>query len=101
MAERAAKTIDERFDEVAHAFREQREYTEFCFESLRLEFRQRFDTIDQRFASVDQRFASVDQRFDSMDQRFDSMDRRFDSMDRRMTNHELLLTEILNEVKKR
>ena len=80
MAERAAKTIDERFDEVAHAFREQREYTEFCFESLRLEFRQRFDTIDQRFASVDQ---------------------RFDSMDRRMTNHELLLTEILNEVKKR
>jgi hypothetical protein len=94
MAERAAKTIDERFDEVAHAFREQREYTEFCFESLRLEFRQRFDTIDQRFASVDQRFASVYQRFDSMD-------RRFDSMDRRMTNHELLLTEILNEVKKR
>ena len=94
MAERAGKTIDERFDEVAHAFREQREYTEFCFESLRLEFRQRFDTIDQRFASVDQRFASVDQRFDSMD-------RRFDSMDRRMTNHELLLTEILNEVKKR
>ena len=80
MAERAAKTIDERFDEVAHAFREQREYTEFCFESLRLEFRQRFDTIDQRF---------------------DSMDQRFDSMDRRMTNHELLLTEILNEVKKR
>lgn len=77
MAERAAKTIDERFDEVSQAFREQRDFTVFCFEKLRREVRQDIRASEGRLT------------------------RRLESMDRRFTHHELLLTEILNEVKKR
>ncbi len=73
MAERAAKTIDEQFHDVSIAFAESRDFTEFCF--TRLESR-------------------VDQLEDKVDGMAQAMDRRF-------TRQDLLLTEILNEVKRR
>lgn len=70
MAEPVAKTIDERFDDVSHAFREQRDFTIFCAEKLRGELRQDIRDSEGRLT-------------------------------RRLDRHELLLTEILGEVKKR
>ena len=60
------KTIDERFDEVAQGFLDQRDYTTFCFDKLRREIRQ----SEGRLA-------------------------------RRLDRHQLVLGEILTEVKAR
>lgn len=73
MAERAAKTIDEQFHDVSIAIAESRDFTDFCF--TRLESR-----IGALEGKVDGLALTVDRRF---------------------THHELLLTEILNEVKRR
>lgn len=77
MAEQRAKTIDDRFDEVTQAFLDQRDFTLFCSDKLRDEIRE----VEGRMMG----------RFNGLEQ----------AMDRRFTRNELLLTEILNEVKKR
>lgn len=88
MAERAAKTIDERFDEVSQAFREQRDFTEFCYDRLRGELRGDLIGVEARLT---QRIGALEGKVEGLET----------SMNRRFTHHELLLTEILNEVKKR
>lgn len=102
MAERAAKTIDERFDEVSQAFREQRDFTIFCAEKVRSELGQDIRDSEGRLT---QRLESLEGRFDGLEGRFDGLEGKVDglekTMNRRLAYHELLLTEILNEVKKR
>ena len=66
MPERATKTIDEQFHDVAVAIAESRDFTSFCFTRL-----------ESRFARLEK------------------------TMDTRLTRQDLLLTEILNEVKRR
>lgn len=84
MAEQQAKTIDERFDEVTQAFLDQRDFTTFCFEKLQREFRQELrDAIAQSESRLTR-----------------SLTRTLThEMDRRFTRNDLLLSEILNEVK--
>jgi len=84
MAERAAKTIDDRFDDVSQAFLDQRDFTMFCHDKLRTEIRESEGRLSGRL--------------DGLEGKVDGMAQ---SMDRRFTRNELLLTEILNEVKKR
>jgi hypothetical protein len=70
MAERATKTIDEQFHDVAIAIAESRDFTNFCF--TRLESR-----LTDRICRLEK------------------------TMEGRLTRQDLILTEILNEVKKR
>jgi hypothetical protein len=65
------KTIDERFDEVGQGFLDQRDYTTFCFDKLRSE-------IQSEFADVRGGLGRLERRLD---------------------RHELVLDEILTEVK--
>ena len=46
----APKTIDERFDEVAQGFLDQRDYTTFCFEKLRRDMRQEIRQSEGRLS---------------------------------------------------
>jgi hypothetical protein len=64
----APKSLDERFDEVAQGFLDQRDYTTFCFDNLRGELRQEIRQSEGRLA-------------------------------RRLDRHDLVLGEILTEVK--
>jgi hypothetical protein len=49
-ANTAPKTIDERFDEVAQGFLDQRDYTTFCFDKLGQGLRQEFRQSEGRLA---------------------------------------------------
>jgi hypothetical protein len=69
-ANASSKTIDERFDEVAQGFLDQRDYATFCFDRLRRELRQEIRQSEGRIA-------------------------------RRLDRHELVLGEILTEVRAR
>ena len=64
--ENLEQAIDRRFDEVSQAFVEQREYTEFAFNTLRNEMNVRFDAVDKRFDAMDKRFDAMDKRFDDV-----------------------------------
>lgn len=44
----APKSLDERFDEVAQGFLDQRDYTTFCFDKLREEIRQSEGRLGRR-----------------------------------------------------
>ncbi len=88
MAEQQTRTIDERFDEVTQAFLDQRDYTTFCY-----------DKLSARFDKVDGRLDSVERRLDGIDGRLDKVDGRLDRMDGRLGRIELVLSEVLNEVK--
>lgn len=81
MAEQHAKTIDERFDEVTQAFLDQRDYTTFVYDKLAV------------------RFDKVDGRLDRMDGRLDQLDARSVKVDGRLGRIELVLSEVLNEIK--
>lgn len=74
MSEGATKTIDEQFHDVAIAIAESRDFTNFCF--TRLESRLTA-TFESRIGRLEQ------------------------TMEERLTRQDLILTEILNEVKKR
>lgn len=88
MAERAARTIDERFDEVTQAFLDQRDFIVFCHDKLR----------DQLQDEIRQSEGRLSGRIDGLDAKVGGMAQ---AIDRRFTRNELLLTEILNEVKRR
>lgn len=81
MARQQTKTIDERFDEVTQAFLDQRDFTIVVHDKLNT----RLDTMDRRL--------------DKMDGRLDKMDGRLGRMDGRLGRIELVLSEVLNEVK--
>ena len=81
MAEQHTRSIDERFDEVTQAFLDQRDYTTFCYDKLHA------------------RLDRMDGRLDRVDGRLDKMDGRLDKMDGRLGRIELVLSEVLNEVK--
>ena len=66
------KTLDERFDEVAQAFADQRDYTTFCFDKLQRELRQEFRHAIKQSEG---------------------------RLSRRLDRQDLVLAEILNEVK--
>ena len=91
MAERAAKTIDERFDEVTQAFLDQRDFTMFCHDKLRTEIRESEGRLSGRLDGLEGRFDGLEGKIEGTAQ----------AIDRRFTRNELLLTEILNEVKRR
>jgi hypothetical protein len=80
-----SKSLDERFDEVAQGFLDQRDYTTFCFDRLRSE--------------IQSEFSDVRGGIGSLDGRLDRLDGRLDRLDRRLDRHELVLGEILTEVK--
>lgn len=69
------RTIDERFNEVSVAIAEMHDYTAFCFEKLRTEFRQGLEQAEGRLTL------------------------RLDTVDGRLDRHELILSEILTEVR--
>lgn len=84
MPERRPRTIDERFDEVTQAFADQRDFTMFCHDKLGREVRQEIRASEGRLTS-----------------RLDALEGRFGGLEGRFARQELLLTEILNEVKRR
>lgn len=88
MAEQQTKTIDERFDEVTQAFLDHRDYTTFVY-----------DKLSARFDGVDGRLDKVDGRLDKVEGRLDKVDGRLDKVDGRLGRIELVLSEVLNEVK--
>ncbi len=81
MAEQQTRTIDERFDEVTQAFLDHRDDTTFVYDKLSA------------------RFDGVDWRLDKVDGRLDKVDGRLDKVDGRLGRIELVLSEVLNEVK--
>lgn len=119
MAEQRAKAIDERFDEVTQAFLDQRDFTLFCSDKLRAEIRDvegrltgrldglelRFDGLEGKVDGLDRRVGGLEVKVEGLDRRVGGLEGKVDgmaqAMDRRFTRNELLLTEILNEVKKR
>ena len=92
---RQPKTIDERFDEVTQAFLDQRDFTMFVHDKLR----------DQLQGEIRQSEGRLSGRIDGLAVRVDGLEGKVEglaqAMDRRFTRNELLLTEILNEVKRR
>jgi hypothetical protein len=88
---RQPKTIDDRFDEVTQAFLDQRDFTTFVHDKLRDEIRQSEGRLSGRIDGVERKVDSLETKVDGMAQ----------AIDRRFTRNELLLTEILNEVKRR
>jgi hypothetical protein len=105
MPERRPRTIDERFDEVTQAFADQRDFTMFCHDKLGRELRQEIRASEGRLTSrldaLEGRFGGLEGRVGGLEGRFDRLERRFDGLDGRFARQELLLTEILNEVKRR
>lgn len=107
------KSIDERFDEVAHAFVEQRDFITFCFDRARQDFSaglagvkvdiagldNRVAGLDNRVASVEGRLGRVEDRLGRVDDRLGRVDNRLGRVEHRLDRHELILSEILNEVK--
>ena len=55
-------TVDRRFDEVAQAFVEQREYLEFCDARLDDEMTRRFEAVERRLDGLERRFDSLERR---------------------------------------
>lgn len=86
------KSIDERFDEVAHAFVDQRDFITFCFDRARQDFSEGLAGVKEDIAGLDGRVAGLDGRVASVDNRLGRVEHRLD-------RHELVLSEILNEVK--
>ena len=103
MAEQRAKTIDERFDEVTQAFLDQRDFTLFCSDKLRDEIRDVEGRLTGRLDGLELKFDGLEGKVDGLDRRVGSLEGKVDgmaqTMDRRFTRNELLMTEILNEVK--
>jgi len=104
MAKQQVKTIDERFDEVTQAFLDQRDFTTFCFEKLQRELRQELrEAIGQSESRLTQRLErSLTQSLtETLTQSLElSLTQTLThEMDRRFTRNDLLLSEILNEVK--
>jgi hypothetical protein len=81
MDEQQTKTIDERFEDVTQAFLDQRDYTTFVYDKLTV------------------RFEKIDGRLDKIDGRLDKIDGRLDKSDGRLGRIELVLSEVLNEIK--
>jgi predicted nuclease with TOPRIM domain len=109
MAERAAKTIDERFDEVTQAFLDQRDFTVFCHDKLRDQLQ---DEIRQSEGRLSGRLDRLEGKVDRLEGKIGGLEGKVgglegkvggmaQAIDRRFTRNELLLTEILNEVKRR
>jgi len=82
MSEQVPKTIDERFDEVTQAFLDHRDFTTFCFDKLGTELRHEIRASEGRLSD-----------------RVDGLATRVDGLSHRLDRHELVLSEILNEVK--
>jgi chromosome segregation ATPase len=112
MAERVAKTIDDRFDEVTQAFLDQRDFTMFVHDKLRDEIRQSEGRLSDRIDGVKRKVDGLEVKVDSLDRKVGALDGKVgglegkvegmaQAIDRRFTRNELLLTEILNEVKRR
>lgn len=101
MMEKQVKTLDEQFHEVSVAIAESRNFTDFCFTRLDT----RIGGLDERIGVVETRLGSLETKVGSLDAKVGSVDGKVDSlavkMDRRFTRQELLLTELLNEVRAR
>jgi len=82
MSEQVPKAIDERFDEVTQGFLEHRDFTTFCCEKLGAELRHEIRASEGRLS-----------------ERVDGLSGRMDGLSHRLDRHELVLSEILNEVK--
>jgi len=95
MPKQQTKTIDERFDEVTQAFLDHRDYTTFVYDKLSA----RFDGVDGRLDRVEARLDRVDGRLDKLDGRLGKVEGRLDKVDGRLGRIELVLSEVLNEVK--
>ena len=79
-----ASAMNAGFQTVDEAFREQREYTEFCFARLEARMDAGFAQIDDRFAQIDDRFAQIDDRFVKIDDRFNKMDAGLSRVERKL-----------------
>ena len=73
-----ASAMNAGFQTVDEAFREQREYTEFCFARLEARMDAGFAQIDDRFAQIDDRFVKIDDRFNKMDAGLSRVERKLD-----------------------
>jgi archaellum component FlaC len=79
-----ASAMNAGFQAVDEAFREQREYTEFCFARLEARVDAGFARIDERFGKMDDRFAKIDDRFGKIDERFNKMDAGLARVERKL-----------------
>jgi hypothetical protein len=85
MTERQEKTLDEQFQEVSVAFAEARDYTDFCYTRL-----------DDKITGVSKDLGTLTTEVRALDTKVTEI---ATTMDRRFTRNELLLTEVLNEVR--
>jgi hypothetical protein len=74
--------MDERFDEVTQAFLDHRDFTTFCFDKVHGELRELRRDLRHAIKESEGRLSH-----------------RIDSVSHRLDRHELVLSEILNEVK--
>ena len=89
-------SVDRRFDGVAAALVEQREYTEFAFDGLKSEMQAGFAAVETRFGGIDGQLVGIDGRFDRIDGRFDRIDGRFDRVDGRLNRIERKLDQFID-----
>ena len=63
--------VDKRFDEVSEHFVEQREYTEFAFETLRREMLDGFGRLERSIETNTSGLVRLERKFDSFEGKFD------------------------------
>ncbi len=127
MMEKQERTLDDQFHDVSIAFAEAHDFTEFCYTRLdgkltgvandlgilTAEVRvldTKVSTLDAKVTSLDAKVTSLEKKVGGLDTRLGSLEVKVTdldtkvtalgtTMDRRFTRNELLLTEVLNEVK--
>jgi hypothetical protein len=99
MAEHKTNTLDERFDEVQHAFLEQRDFTTLCFDRARQEFAAGLAGVRHDLAGVKADVAGMKADLVGVKADVAGVKQDVAGVNHRLDRHELVLSEILNEVK--
>ena len=95
-------SVDQRFDEVAEAFVDQRRSTELAYERLDARITQldaKVTGLDSKVTALDEKVTTLDAKVDTLEGRMGSgfvrIERRIDLMDRRMDRMDRKLDQLI------